>query len=169
MGTATVLEVTFSNEGNAPLTLQQSSISGSGFTSSGIGTGVNLDAGQSAVLSVTFNPSSIGKATGTVSFTSNFSDSTLTIPPSGFAISSGHSAALSWAPSTSTVSGYNIYGTSDLGLTWNRVNSLPTPLTSYTDWDAQGGLFYLFAITSVDASKNESLQSIQIPALIPLL
>lgn len=168
VGATTVLEVTFSNEGTAPLSLQQNSVSGPAFATSGIGQGVTLAPGQHVSLNVNFNPSVAGSANGIVSLSSNASSQPVNVPLSGVGISTPHSVALNWVGSKSAVVGYNVYSSSDLGVSWTRLNSSPAPATSYTDWDVQSGTSYLFAVTSIDASNRESPFSYQVIAPVPV-
>ncbi len=59
------------NNGGSNVTVSQASVSGAGFTISGLNLPVTLAAGQSAAFSVTFNPQSGSSGSGAVSFTSD--------------------------------------------------------------------------------------------------
>jgi hypothetical protein len=59
------------NSGGSSVTVSQASVSGSGFTISGLNLPVTLAGGQSASFSVTFNPQSGNSGSGAVSFTSD--------------------------------------------------------------------------------------------------
>jgi hypothetical protein len=166
VGSTTILEVTFANLGSAPLALQQNSVSGSGFTTSGIGAGVTLAPGQYSVMAVNFNPSAAGNVSGAVSVSSNASSAPVSISLSGVGVVAGHSAALAWLASPSAVVGYNVYCSSDAGVSWTKVNSSPAATTEYTDWDAQGAAIYMFAVTAVNASNEESGFSNEVEAVI---
>src|SRR5579863_4412615 len=111
VGNSRSLEVTFSNAGENPLTLQQISVSGTSFTANGIGAGVTLPPGQYATLSMSFEPSATGKASGMVSLASSSSSSPINFPLSGNGVVATHAAELSWNASPSPVVGYNIYRT----------------------------------------------------------
>ena len=78
-GTASLPEI-LTNTGGAPLTINQVSASGSGFSVSGVSLPLTLAAGQSVSLSVAFNPQTAGQATGNLSVSSTASNPALTIP-----------------------------------------------------------------------------------------
>jgi hypothetical protein len=156
VGANTTLGATFANTGGSSLTLQQNSVSGTGFVTSGVGQGITLQPGQYVTLAVGFQPSAMGKASGMVSLTSSTSSAPVTLPLSGNGVIATHSATLNWEASKSTVVGYNIYRTPAAFESWSKLNSSPVISTSYTDWDVQSGDGYLFAVTSVSAQNVES-------------
>jgi hypothetical protein len=170
VGNTRSLEVTLSNAGESPLTLQQNSVSGSSFTAGGIGAGVTLPPGQYVTLSVTFQPSGTGKASGIVSLTTNTSNSPISFPLSGNGVVAGHAAQLNWSASPSPVVGYNIYRTPAVQpfSAWTKLNSSPVATTSYTDWDVQTGQFYIFTVTSVSPENMESSLSNATTTSVPL-
>ena len=167
VGATTTEEVTFSNTGTSSLTLQQNSVSGPGFATTGIGAGVTLAPGQSIPLGVSFDPSGSGKASGMATFTITPSSTLVNLPLSGNGVITTHSADLSWVASTSPVVGYNIYRISGLNTSWDKLNSSPVATTSYTDWDAQSGVGYLYAVTSVNSANVESVPSVPMSTTIP--
>jgi hypothetical protein len=167
VGNTRTVEATFSNTGQSSLTLQQNSISGSGFTAGGIGAGVTLDPGQYVTLSISFDPPATGKASGMVILASSSSSAPINFPLSGNGVVAAHSAALAWNQSTSAVVGYNVYRASPLQPFWAKLNSSPVTTTSYTDWDVQGGEPYMFTVTSVSAANIESPLATPAPATIP--
>jgi hypothetical protein len=77
---------TVNNTGSASATISQASVSGTGFSISGITTPVTLGPGQSTSFSVTFAPQSSGNFSGSVSIASDASNSPLTMSLSGSAI-----------------------------------------------------------------------------------
>jgi hypothetical protein len=155
-GATTTLGATFANTGTSSLTLQQDTVSGSGFMTSGIGQGVTLAPGQYVTLAVSFTPSATGKASGMVSLTSSTSSAAINLPLSGNGVVSSHSTTLDWDASKSKVIGYNIYRTPASNQAWAKLNSSPIIATSFTDWDEQNGDAYLFAVTAVSAGNIES-------------
>jgi hypothetical protein len=167
VGNTTTLGMTFSNTGESSLTLQQNSLSGAGYMTSGIGAGVTLDPGQYITLAVSFEPSGAGKANGMVSLTSSTSSSPINLPLSGNGVVATHSATLAWDASTSVVVGYNIYRTPASYESWAKVNHSPVFTTSYTDWDVQSGGSYLFTVTAVSATNVEGAFSNATLATIP--
>jgi Abnormal spindle-like microcephaly-assoc'd, ASPM-SPD-2-Hydin len=83
VGSAQAQAVTLTNSGGTSVTVSQASISGTGFSLSGIATPLTLAAGQSASFNVSFAPQSAGAVTGTVTITSTASNSSLSIGLSG--------------------------------------------------------------------------------------
>lgn len=166
-GTTTTLGATFANTGTSSLTLQQNTVSGAGFMTSGIGQGITLEPGQYVTLGVSFTPSGTGKSSGMVSLTCNASNTPINIPLSGNGVTGTHSTTLGWDASKSAVIGYNIYRTPTAYESWTKLNSSPILATSYTDWDAQSGDAYLFTVTAVSAGNVESGFSNAALAAIP--
>jgi Abnormal spindle-like microcephaly-assoc'd, ASPM-SPD-2-Hydin/Protein of unknown function (DUF1573) len=89
VGNKQSLSETVTNTGGVSVTISSATISGAGFTLSGITAPVTLTAGQSATFTVTFTPASAGSDTGNVTLTSNGSNPTLTIPLAGTGIAPG--------------------------------------------------------------------------------
>ena len=167
VGATRVLAVNFANTGGLPLTLQQNSLSGAGFSASGVGSGVTLGPGQYATLTVSFNPPATGQSSGSVSLGSTTSAAPIGIPLSGNGIIPSHLAALNWNPSTSTVVGYNIYRNSIVDGSWVRINSEPVATAMFSDWDVRSGVFYLYSVKAVSTSNVESAFSESTSASIP--
>jgi hypothetical protein len=78
---------TVKNTGGMNGTISQASVTGTGFSISGLSTPVTLTPGQSVSLSVTFTPQSSGNFSGGVSIASNASNPTVSVTLSGSAIS----------------------------------------------------------------------------------
>jgi len=85
-GASSTLAVTLTNSGNSNVTISNVSISGAGFNASGVSTGTGLTPGQTAALNVTFAPAATGSVTGSVTVTSNATNSPTTIALSGSGI-----------------------------------------------------------------------------------
>jgi len=143
-------------------------ISGAGFSASGVTSGTILTPNQAVTLSVTFAPVSAGSLTGSVSVASNATNSPTTIALSGTGVQLiAHSAALSWTASTSVVTGYNVYRGTVSGGPYAKLNSSLIAVTTYTDGTVQSGQTYFYVVTAVDASNVESAYSNTISAIIP--
>ncbi len=89
VGNKQSLSETVTNTGGASVTISSATITGTGFTLSGITAPVTLTTGQSATFSVTFTPASTGSASGSVTITSNASNPSLTIALLGTGVSPG--------------------------------------------------------------------------------
>jgi hypothetical protein len=92
VGDSHTLSETLTNTGGSSVTVSQDTVTGSGFSVSGFSPPLTLTAGQSYTFSATFAPQSAGGASGSISITSNASDSTLVIPLSGTATAVGQLA-----------------------------------------------------------------------------
>ena len=80
--------LTLSNSGGSSLTISQASMSGSGFSASGLTFPYTLPAGGSATLSITFAPSTTGTDNATLSLSSNASDPSVGVSLTGSGTSS---------------------------------------------------------------------------------
>ena len=154
--------------GTSDVTVASGAASGSGYSLSGITFPVTITAGHSVQYVVTFAPQAVGSTPGSVSFTSNASDSSLTqlFTGDGTQLSS-HTVALVWDPSTSSVIGYNVYRSSAPGGPYSRINPTLDPGTSLTDDSVESGQTYYYVTTSVDSEGGESTYSNQAQAIIP--
>ena len=160
--------VTVTNTGSAAATIMSVSISGAEFSLSPISTPLTLQPLGSVPLTITFTPTVVGPATGTVSVTSNATDPVLNIPLTGTGVSNGpHSVALSWTASTSPVVGYNVYRSTTSGGPYTKLNTTLIPSTSYNDQNVQSGMTYYYVATAVNSAGLESAYSNQAVAVIP--
>lgn len=83
VGNSNTQPITLTNSGTASVNLSQATISGSGFTMSGIATPVTLPVGQTATLTVKFAPGQAGNATGSISLVSDAMNSPAVISLNG--------------------------------------------------------------------------------------
>ena len=88
-GSSQKQSVTLTNTGGSSVNLTQASVTGSGFSLSGLTVPATLSAGQAISFSVTFAPQSTGNVTGSVAIASNATNSSLTLPLSGTGIAPG--------------------------------------------------------------------------------
>jgi len=89
VGSSQTQSATLTNSGSSSLTVTQATVTGSGFTLSGLALPLTLGVSQNATFSVTFAPQSAGSSSGNVAFTSNASNSTMNLPLSGTGVSQG--------------------------------------------------------------------------------
>jgi hypothetical protein len=168
IGSSSVLPVSFTNGGTGNVTISSVSLSGAGYTASGVQSGQILTPGQSATLSVTFAPSSAGALPGGVTVGSNATNSPASVALSGTGVQPvSHSVTVTWTASTSPVSGYNVYRSSVSGGPYNKVNSSLVAATTYTDTTVQATQTYYYVVTSVDASGTESAFSTEVSVTVP--
>jgi hypothetical protein len=153
------------NATGAAVTISSDSIPNE-FTLSGISLPVTVAAGSSASFTVTFTPKSSGAASGSLSFTSNATNSPAVQSLSGSGTPPPqHSVDLTWNSSTNAV-GYNVYRGTASGGPYLIVNSLDAS-TAFTDNNVTAGQTYYYVVTAVDGSSNESGYSNQAVAVIP--
>lgn len=154
--------------GGAGVTVSSASSTNPEFSISGLSLPVTLAAGQSATFTWTFKPQASGTASGTITFTSNATNAPIGASLTGNGTAAPqHSVVLSWAASTSTVVGYNVYRGTQSGGPYAVLTGSPDASTSYTDNSVQAGQTYYYVVTAVDGSGNESVDSNQAQAVIP--
>jgi uncharacterized protein DUF1573/Ig-like domain-containing protein/immunoglobulin I-set domain protein len=168
VGTSKILPVTFTNTGGSSVSISNVTLSGAGVSASGVSSGLILAAGSSANLNVTFAPSASANLNGTVTITSNATNSTVTISLSGTAVLPvSHSVTLTLAPNSSNVVGYNVYRSSISNGPYTKLDSPPFTSTTYTDTTVLANQTYYYVATAVDSAGNETGDSNQVSATIP--
>jgi len=168
VGNSSSLTATLSAS-NADVVVSSAAWNGAGYSISGITFPITVAAGKAATYTVTFSPPAAGASAGSISFSSNASDSTVnqTLTGAGAQSSQPQSVALSWNPSSSTVMGYNIYRGMQSGGPYSRLNSALLSGTSYSDTTVQSGATYYYVSTAVNSSNIESAYSNQAIATVP--
>jgi hypothetical protein len=160
--------VTLTNTGNSSLSIAQITVSGSGFSTTGTAPPSTLAAGQTAMLSIAFSPTSVSNFTGTVSVASNAVNSPATVSLTGAGVQASHWATLNWAASNSPgVSGYNAYRATQSGGSYTKVNTALITGTTYTDYSVESGQTYYYVVTAVNSEDIESVYSVQASTTIP--
>ena len=168
IGSNSILPVVFTNGGNSNVTISNVTVSGAGYTAGGVQAGQIVTPGQTATLNVTFAPAGTGLIPGSVTVTSNATNSPASITLSGTGIQPvSHSVTLTWTASTSTVSGYNVYRSTVSGGPYTKLNSTLVAATTYVDSTVQAGQTYFYVVTSVDSSGVESADSTEVSATVP--
>ncbi len=160
--------ITLTNSGSAAVTISAGSVTGAGFSASGLTFPMTVAAGASVPFTINFAPTAAGAVSGSVSVTSNTPNSPTLIAVSGTGTAAVvHSVTLSWVASTSTVVGYNVYRGSISGGPYTMLNSTPGAALTYTDMAVTAGQTYFYVVTAVDANRNESVVSNEVSVLIP--
>jgi Putative Ig domain/Abnormal spindle-like microcephaly-assoc'd, ASPM-SPD-2-Hydin/Immunoglobulin I-set domain len=167
VGSTSTQAVTLTNSGGSNVSIFNVAISGAGFSVNGISSGLILSPGASVTMNIIFAPAASGSVTGSVTITSNASNSPLTISFSGTGVIVTHSAALTWTASASAVVGYNIYRGSASGGPYTRLNSSPNAGTAFSDTAVLSGQTYFYVVTAVDSQSIESVYSNEVQAAIP--
>jgi len=83
VGNQRQLNETLTNTGGSSVNISQATLSGTGFSMSGLNPPLQLTSGQHITFSVTFAPLVVGGASGSISITSDASNPNLSIPLSG--------------------------------------------------------------------------------------
>ncbi|HXJ94148.1 MAG TPA: choice-of-anchor D domain-containing protein [Terriglobia bacterium] len=167
VGTQNVLPIILTNIGTGAVTLTQDTITGAGFSGSGLSLPFTLSSGQNTDLSITFAPAAAGSATGSASVVSNASGSPTVVSLSGAGVNS-HYVSLSWAASTSSgVTGYNICRGTTSGGPYTQINSSLISATTYTDSNVVAGQAYYYVTTAVNSSGVQSGYSNEASATVP--
>jgi len=168
VGSSSTQSVAFTNSGNSNVTISNVAYSGPGFSTSGLASGQILAPGQAGTLNVTFTPSASGNVTGSITVTSNSTNSPDAVSLSGSGVQPvAHSALLSWSPSTSSVVGYQVYTSAVAGGPYTKLTASVVTTPSYRDASVQSGKTYYYVVTAVDSSAVESVYSAQVSAVIP--
>jgi Abnormal spindle-like microcephaly-assoc'd, ASPM-SPD-2-Hydin len=169
VGSPATQTITLKSTGNSSVDISNVSISGSGYTFSGVAPNTMLDPGQSAVLSVSFDPKTAGSSPGMVTISSDAPNPKMNITLSGAGTSSQQpSVELKWQQSTSSqVVGYFVYRGTKLGGTYSKLNSEPDSGLSYTDNTVASGQSYVYVVTSVGSDGVQSSYSTPIDVSIP--
>jgi hypothetical protein len=167
IGTAIPASVTLTNTSADFITISNVSVAGSGFSASGIPSGIILAPGEAATLNAVFAPSGTGTVTGSVAISSDAAGSPTTIPLSGTGINPPHSVNLSWNPDTSAVFGYYLYRATNQYGPYLRLNSTPVGATQYTDITVVPGQTYIYWVTGVASDTIESPFSDSATVVVP--
>ncbi len=168
LGSSKQMPAQITNSGNSGVSLSGVTLSGPGFTVSGISSGTTLAPGQSATLNVTFAPSSTGGSSGSIVIASNATNSPLTITLSGSGVQPvPHTSTLSWTASTSPVAGYNAYRGTISGGPYTKLNSSLIVQTTFSDSTVQAGQTYYYVVAAVDSNGDESVYSNQAAGIVP--
>jgi hypothetical protein len=167
-GTSGTQTVTLANTGNSSVSVSQISLSAAGFSASGFALPITLAAGQSTSFGVTFAPTTSGSLSGSVTVTSNATNSPLTISLSGSGTAPvSHSATLNWVPSSSSYAGFNVYRGSVSGGPYAKLNAASISTTSFIDASVTSGQTYYYVATEMDSTGAESPYSSEVSATIP--
>jgi len=169
VGSTGSMTSTVTNNGNSNITISGVNVSGTGFSASGLTANETLTPNQSVTVTAQFAPGAAGAVSGSVSITSNATNSPAAIALSGTGVAvTPRSVALSWAASSSPVSGYNVYrGTTSNGPYPTKLNSSLVTTVDFTDTTVTDGTTYYYVVTSVNSSNVESVDSNQATAIVP--
>jgi hypothetical protein len=157
VGTTTTQPITMSAAG-ASVTVSSDASSSSQFVLQGASLPLTIPAGQSLSFNVAFTPKASGTISGSLSFTSNASTTQTVESLTGTGTVLPYSVNLYWNTS-SGVTGYNVYRSTNSNGTYAKINSTLDPSTAYTDNNVVSGGTYYYEATAVSSSGEESARS----------
>jgi len=169
VGSSGANQLKVTSTGNTNASISSVTISGTGFVLGGSAAGVILDPSQSQTYTVNFDPKATGNLTGTLTIKSNAANSPLNIALSGTGVAAAaqHTVALTWHPSSSTVTGYFVYRSSKPSGPFTQLNSSPEANPSFADNTVSNGQVYYYYVTAVDSSNIQSADSNEVSVTIP--
>ncbi len=169
VGKTATLNLKLQNTGNSPIKISSVTVAGTGYNAMGMPAGLTVGPQSTAILSVMLTPKTAGNVPGTVTITSNASDSKLTVALSGTGISaSSQDVQLNWVASSSAeVEGYNVYRSNVSGGPYAKIVTFPVSGTEYTDATVSVDSKYYYVVTTVNTEGIESAPSNQTAVTIP--
>jgi hypothetical protein len=163
--------VTLTSTGTLPVVVSSAATLGTGFTVSGATLPLTLSANQTATLSVEFDPTTAGSASGTLTIVStSTTNPTNVIALTGTGVSTSYEVNLTWsAPISSSdpVAGYIVYRAPSGSTSYQQISTSVVTQTAYTDSSVQTGQTYDYIVESVDASGSDSVPSNMASVAIP--
>lgn len=160
-------DVTVGNTGIQPITMSAATASvtvssdassNSQFVLDGASFPFTIPAGQSVSFNVAFTPSNSGTVSGSLSFTSNASNSQTNESLIGIGTAPVYNVDLYWNASSDVV-GYNVYRSTSASGGYAKINSAVDANTAYTDNNVASGATYYYEATSVNSAGQESVPS----------
>jgi len=115
VGTSQIQSDTLANTGGSSLTVTQATITGAGFTTTGLTLPLTLAVGQSVTFSVVFNPQAAGSVSGSLALTDSSSTTLLSIPLTATGVAAG---GLTESPASFT------FGNVQIGLSQSQNETL---------------------------------------------
>ena len=158
---------TITNSGATSVTISGVGVTGTGFSLGSLTTPFTLGVNQSVQLTVGFAPTASGSASGTLTITSNASNSSFGVPLTGTGVTTTHSVSLSWDDTGAQISGYNVYRSTISGGPYSKINGALVVPTNYSDTSVVSGTTYFYVVTAVGTSGMESAFSNQTTAAVP--
>jgi hypothetical protein len=163
--------VVVTSTGTAPVTVSGATVTGDGFSVAADSLPLTLNPNQTATLTVQFNPTAAGTASGSLTIVSNSSTNPATVVNlSGTGVAPSYAVDLTWDAPTSSpdpVAGYYVYRAPTGGSSYQLLSNEVVTSTAYTDTTVQSGQTYDYIVESVDASGVTSVASNMAVLTIP--
>ena len=170
LNTQSTQTLTLTLTGTEAVTVSSATLSGTGYTLTGITFPVTLNPGQSVSLGLVFIPTVVGAAPGQLSLASNATTGGSVVVSLSGTGATAYSVDLTWdAPATSAapVEGYNVYRSASGATAYSLLNTGVNLTTGFSDSTVQGGKAYDYVVTSVDSSGVEGAPSNTFAVTIP--
>lgn len=172
LNTPATQTVTLTSTGTAGVTISLATVIGSGFTISGATFPLTLGSSQSVTISVLFDPTVAGAASGTLTIVStSLTNPTTIVSLSGTGVVAiAYAVNLTWdapANSATPVAGYNVYRSPSGASTYVQMNSSLVTQAAYADSTVQDEQTYDYIVESVDSSGLESAPSNTATVAVP--
>jgi hypothetical protein len=169
--TPTTQSLTLTSSGALPLTISGATLTGAGFSMSGVTFPVTLNPTKTATLELEFDPTVTGAATGQLTLASNSSTGATTVVNlTGTGQAPAYQVDLTWNAVTSTtvtIAGYYVFRATSPSTTYTMLTTGVDALTSFEDTSVSAGVTYDYYIESVDtagvASAPSTIFSVTIP------
>lgn len=146
---------TVTNVGGSSVAVTDATVTGSGFSISGLTLPLTLSAGQSVSFNVTFSPKAVGSTSGSIAITSDASNSTLTIDLSGTGTGVGGAGQLSVNPATISV-GNVVVGSSGTASGTLNASGASVTVTAASSNNARFTLSGLSLPVTIAAGQSKS-------------
>src|SRR6202046_2206803 len=138
--------ISLTNNGTASLVISHASVTGTGFSITGISTPLTISSGSNATFNAVFAPNAAGSATGSISLTSNAPNSPLTIALSGTGVAGTQLLSFS----TSSLS----FGSVNVGSNTNLSASLTNTGNSSVTISAVNVTGAVFTVSGVNSGET---------------
>lgn len=157
-----VQSIVLTSSGTLPLTVTSATLTGPGFTMSGITYPLTLNPTQTARLYVEFNPTVTGPVTGQLTIVSNSSTgANFVMPITGTGLAITYEVDLSWEAVTGgtvPIAGYYVFR-APAGGGYTMITTTVDAATTYTDTTVASGVTYDYYLETVASSGTTSSPS----------
>ncbi|MGD0401718.1 MAG: choice-of-anchor D domain-containing protein [Candidatus Acidiferrales bacterium] len=145
-GTSNSQTISLTNNGTASLVISNATVTGNGFSITGLSAPITIPAGSNTTFNAVFAPGTAGAVTGSISLMSNAPNSTLTIALSGSGLAGTQLLAFS-APSLS-------FGSVNVGSDTDLSSSLTNTGNSSVTISAVNATGAVFTVSGVSAGET---------------